>query len=102
MTDPARSAKIRRRYRIRGVVQGVGYRYFTAEMAERLGVTGWVANEPDGSVLAEAEGTPDLLDAFQSALRTGPMRSRVTGIEIDSIPTVGEPGFRVLYHRDRF
>lgn len=101
MTAPTRPAAIRRRFRIRGVVQGVGYRYFTVEMAERLGVTGWVANEPDGSVLAEAEGTPDVLDAFHGSLRSGPMRSRVTGIEIDAVPPVGEPGFRVLRAMER-
>lgn len=89
-------AVLRRRFRIRGVVQGVGYRYFTVEMAERVGVTGWVANEPDGSVLVEAEGTPAAIDAFQDSLRSGPMRARVTGIEIDAVPVTGDRAFRVL------
>ena len=42
---------------VRGRVQGVGFRYMVLEEAHRLGLAGWVANEPDGSVRCVAEGT---------------------------------------------
>lgn len=84
-----------RRYRIRGVVQGVGYRYFTIMTAEKLGIGGWCANLPDGSVLVQAEGTASALDEFVSALRSGPSRSRVDGIEIDAATPTGATAFTV-------
>ncbi len=48
---------IRKEIRFTGNVQGVGFRYRAKYAAEGLGVTGWVKNEWDGSVLMEAQGT---------------------------------------------
>ncbi len=48
----------------RGDVQGVGYRYFVTGCARAAGVTGYVKNQPDGSVLIVAEGKRTALDAF--------------------------------------
>jgi len=48
----------------RGDVQGVGYRYFVTDCARAAGVTGYVKNQPDGSVLMVAEGKRTALDAF--------------------------------------
>ena len=48
----------------RGEVQGVGYRYFVTGCARAAGVTGYVKNQPDGSVLIVAEGERAALDAF--------------------------------------
>jgi acylphosphatase len=48
----------------RGDVQGVGYRYFVTGCARAAGVTGYVKNQPDGSVLMVAEGKQKALDAF--------------------------------------
>ena len=45
------------RYTVSGRVQGVGYRYFVLRQAERLGVTGFARNRPDGSVEVVAEGS---------------------------------------------
>lgn len=47
-----------------GRVQGVGFRFTTREIAARYAVTGFVRNQPDGSVLLVAEGKPDELDQF--------------------------------------
>ena len=47
---------LRRRWRFTGRVQGVGFRYFAACAAQKLGLTGWVANNWDGSVTLEAQG----------------------------------------------
>lgn len=47
-----------------GRVQGVGFRYTTREIASQYAVTGFVRNQPDGSVLLVAEGKPDELERF--------------------------------------
>lgn len=49
----------RRRYIVRGQVQGVGFRYRAKYAADTLGLTGWVQNEDDGSVTLEVQGDPD-------------------------------------------
>ncbi len=58
--------------RITGRVQGVAFRWEAQHQAEKLGVTGWVRNEPDGSVLAHVEGEPDLVNDMVVWLRQGP------------------------------
>jgi len=58
-----------RRIRFFGDVQGVGFRWTTAEFARRHGVRGWVRNEEDGTVALEAEGEAELLDDFLAELR---------------------------------
>lgn len=54
--------KERRRWQFFGRVQGVGFRYFACSAAQKLGLTGWVANNWDGSVTMEAQGVPAALD----------------------------------------
>jgi acylphosphatase len=54
---------------VRGIVQGVGFRFTTQMLANKYGITGWVANRPDGSVEFEATANKDDLDAFCRALR---------------------------------
>ena len=49
---------VRRRYSIEGRVQGVGFRYRAYYAAQTLELTGWVENEPDGSVTLEVQGDP--------------------------------------------
>ncbi len=73
-----------KRYRIyvSGIVQGVGYRYFTFRKAQELGIKGYVMNLNDGRVLVVAEGDENALDKLISSLRQGPKFSKVTGIEI--------------------
>lgn len=54
--------KIRKKFHFTGSVQGVGFRYRARHAATRCGVTGWVKNEWDGSVLMEAQGTNDQIN----------------------------------------
>jgi len=69
-----------RSYRVHGRVQGVGYRYFTQQIALRLGVRGWVRNMPNGDVEAHAEAESDVLDRFRAELERGPTFSRVSEV----------------------
>ena len=69
-----------RHYRIRGRVQGVGYRYFARRAAQRLGVRGFVRNLPDGDVEVHAEADSNTLQEFRAELERGPDSSRVSEI----------------------
>ena len=65
---------------VRGRVQGVGFRYFVKRHASRLGLTGWVANEGDGSVRCVVEGPADAVAELVEALHRGPSGARVDGV----------------------
>ena len=69
--------------RITGRVQGVGFRNFTRTRARRLGVTGWVRNERDGSVRLEAEGARKALESLADAVQEGPRTARVENVDVD-------------------
>ena len=69
-----------RHYRIRGRVQGVGYRYFARRAAQRLGVRGYVRNLSDGDVEVHAEADVKTLQEFRAELERGPSSSRVSEI----------------------
>lgn len=86
---------VRRRVRVRGVVQGVGFRWSCARQAERLGVRGWVANQPDGSVVAVVEGGPEAVDALVAWLAHGPPGAAVTATEVVEEEPTGDRGFLV-------
>lgn len=75
---------------VRGRVQGVGFRAFAAREARRLGVRGWVRNEPDGTVSVEAEGNDREVDAFLTWLRHGPPSARVTAVEEQWLTPAGD------------
>ena len=70
-----------RHLRIRGIVQGVGFRYSTCREARRLGLRGWVRNCADGSVEVLAVGDDAQLDALEDWCRRGPPGARVEAIE---------------------
>jgi len=58
--------------KVRGHVQGVGYRYSTLRIAKTLKLTGYVKNLPDDSVYIEAQGNPDSVNDFIEWCKTGP------------------------------
>lgn len=89
---------MRRRYLIGGRVQGVGFRYFARATAERLHLSGWVRNLPDGQVEVEAQGNPDQLAALESALRQGPRGSLVTEFEPSEISDDPQAVNRFVVH----
>jgi acylphosphatase len=63
--------KIRKRYNFTGDVQGVGFRFRAYHAAQQLGITGWVENEPDGSVTIEAQGDGAALAAMLGMMENG-------------------------------
>ena len=67
---------------VRGRVQGVGFRWFAQREATALGLAGWVANEPDGSVRCVATGPPAALEAFIGRLRDGPPSGSVASVDV--------------------
>lgn len=69
--------------RITGKVQGVYYRASAAEEARRLQLTGFVRNEPDGSVYLEAEGEEEALQQLVAWCRKGPPRARVEQVVVN-------------------
>ena len=71
---------------VRGVVQGVGFRFWVVKRAGALGLTGWVANELDGSVHCVAEGPPKALDELEALLRAGPIGSVVRDVSAVRMP----------------
>lgn len=68
---------------IKGRVQGVGFRFATVRAAHELGITGWVRNQPDGTVQAVIQGDPDQIDAMLSWLQVGPPSARVDDVSIE-------------------
>lgn len=83
------------RFRAAGRVQGVSFRAFTLRTAERLGLAGWVRNEPDGSVTGQAEGSDEAIAALLEALRRGPPAARVDALAVEEAPTTGARGFSI-------
>jgi acylphosphatase len=72
--------------RVRGRVQGVGFRQSCAWEAESLGVTGWVRNRADGSVEALLQGTPQQLARMREWLGRGPPMASVKELTISPAP----------------
>lgn len=75
------------RVRVRGKVQGVGFRFSTLRRAHELGVTGWVRNEADGSVQVLLQGTPDQIDRMLSWLQYGPPNASVEHVDVEHLYT---------------
>lgn len=92
---------VRLRVRFVGRVQGVGFRWTAAMVARGLDVTGWVRNEPDGSVTAEIQGEPSHVGAFFSRMLEEMSRGGRAGYTIDRRDEIdvvsGERAFEVRY-----
>ena len=83
----------RLRIRVRGAVQGVGFRPFVHSLATRYGLSGFVLNDAEG-VLAEIEGAP--MDGFLTALRhERPPLARIDMIDVMPVPSDGLLGFKI-------
>jgi acylphosphatase len=77
-----------------GLVQGVGFRYYTTQQATMLGLSGWVRNRADGTVEVWAQGTPERLSRFKEWLQHGPPGSRVEDVTIHEVtPRAEYKGF---------
>jgi acylphosphatase len=86
---------VRRRVVVSGYVQGVWYRESCRRQAQALGVTGWVRNNPDGTVEASLEGDAAAVDTVVAWMRVGPRRARVADIVVVEEPPTGERAFVV-------
>mgnify|MGYP001615963734 CR=1 FL=1 len=84
------------RARVRGRVQGVGFRWFVQEKAQSLGLSGWVRNLGDGSVELEASGPKGGLKSLISALEQGPSSARIEAVEAEwGGPKPASGGFHI-------
>ena len=93
--------KIRTTVIARGRVQGVGFRYYTAEAAAGHRLTGWVQNLPDGSVQACFEGEEEDVHAQIDWCRRGPEQARVDELVLEEGIYSGEfPGFDIRHTSD--
>ena len=74
---------------ISGSVQAVGFRYYTRKAAKRLGLVGWVRNDPEGTVTVQAEGSREQLDKLIEALERGPIAAEVEEVDVRWEPATG-------------
>ena len=88
--------KIIRKYlKIRGFVQGVGFRYRAEHTAKMIGATGWVRNDPDGAVSMEIQVTEEQIDKVIMMINQGSYVD-IQSMDAKTIPLVeDEYGFRV-------
>ncbi|MDQ6615165.1 MAG: carbamoyltransferase HypF [Actinomycetota bacterium] len=87
------------RIRVRGVVQGVGYRPFVHRVATESSLAGHVGNDTDG-VFVEVEGPRAVVEAFEARLRRdAPPLARVDAVESEPLAPLGEAGFRIAPSR---
>lgn len=87
--------KLAKLFRVRGRVQGVGFRYFVEQAAKALDIRGWVRNVDDGSVEVYALGTPAQLSELAGYLWKGPRWAEVRGVEESEAAVEDHPGFWV-------
>ena len=86
----------RARITITGLVQGVFFRREMADLARRLGISGWVRNLPNGKVEALAEGEKGRLDELIRFSHVGPRGAVVRRVEVEWSDYLGEfRGFRI-------
>ncbi|MBQ3370856.1 MAG: acylphosphatase [Mogibacterium sp.] len=85
--------KLRQHIVFHGWVQGVGFRFRAMQAARTYGVTGWVRNDPDGSVTMEVQGSQQQIDNVIMALEHGSFIS-IDRMEVTAVPPAeGERGF---------
>lgn len=74
---------------VQGMVQGVFFRAATVTEAKRLGLTGWVANRPDGTVEIVAEGEESAVEKLAQWSKRGPSSARVENTKNEKIEPTG-------------
>lgn len=89
------SDRIARDVTVRGLVQGVFFRDSCRQVAGEQGVSGWVSNEPDGSVRAHLEGPAHAVEQVVRWMHQGPRHASVDSVEVRDTDPTGAPGFSV-------
>ena len=89
-------SEIRKHIVFHGRVQGVGFRYTAKYLAESLGLTGWVENEWDGTVVMEVQGREAMINKLLKGLNTGRFIS-IDWMDTEEIPLEKESSFSVKY-----
>jgi len=74
------------RITVTGVVQGVGFRYFTMREAHQLGVTGYAENLPSGQVQIIATGENGMIAELIEAVKIGPRYGSVSDVFVEDLP----------------
>lgn len=87
-------AIVRRRYVFTGSVQGVGFRYRAFYAARENGVSGWVKNEYDGSVVMEAEGEPYCIQRMIEQIQNGRFVD-ITSAQYTAVPVQDSHSFEI-------
>lgn len=85
--------RIARHLMITGRVQGVWYRAWTTQTAEKLGVSGWVRNRSDGSVEAVITGQPQAVETMIERCRAGPPNAAVDNVTVQPAVAPETSGF---------
>jgi len=85
-----------KRYLISGLVQGVGFRWATVQLAKKYHVTGTVANLPSGQVAVEASGTAEVLEKFYPQLPHVNPWAHVQEITVTDLPPHEFADFRII------
>ncbi|MCD1126658.1 acylphosphatase [Jinshanibacter sp. LJY008] len=82
---------------VSGIVQGVGFRYYTQQQAAALGVTGYAYNMDDGRVEVYACGEQQQVEKLLAWLKVGPKSARVERVLVEPRAVKDVEGFRIRY-----
>ena len=83
--------------KVLGRVQGVAFRWYAVQEAERLGVRGWIRNEPDESVAAHLEGEDEAVEAMVAWCHRGPPSASVRAVAVTEARPTGAGSFAIRY-----
>jgi len=87
-------SEIRKRIVFHGRVQGVGFRYTARHLAQSIGLSGWVRNEHDGTVLMEVQGREPMIFKLMEGLNRS-MFIDISWIDSEDIPVEEETSFKI-------
>jgi acylphosphatase len=84
------------RLTIKGKVQGVFYRATAKDVADQLGVKGWVKNLPDRNVEISATASEEILQKFIDWCKQGPSKAKVDEVIVEELTLEDFKGFRII------
>ncbi|MCD8131065.1 MAG: acylphosphatase [Lachnospiraceae bacterium] len=88
---------IRKHFLVSGRVQGVGFRYTAARVAEKYGLTGWVRNNHDETVEMEVQGPKELVDTYIRRVQLSSVWMKIEHVEESDMDVINEEGFHVRF-----